>query len=62
MSAILENPKAEWLPGVLVISTNLDNDAETQSLLCAEIMRRCLAREIVTLCIGVKLSRCTKRE
>ena len=39
-----------------VIITYLDNKAENQSFLCAEIMGRRLAREIVTLCIWAKLS------
>ena len=45
-----------------VVNTCLDNDAENQSLLCTEIMRRGLAWITVTLCIRVKHSRWTKRE
>ena len=55
VSAILENPNVEWLPAIL--NTCLDNDAENQSLLCTEIMRRGLAWITVTLCIRVKHSR-----
>ena len=44
------------------INSSLDNDAENQSLLCAEIMHSPLAWEIVTLCISVKLKWLTKRE
>ena len=35
-----------------VVSTYLDNDAQNQSLLCTDIMRRRLALEIVTLYQG----------
>ena len=43
VSAILENPNAEWLPWIFVINTYLDNDTENQLLLCAEIMHRHLS-------------------
>ena len=45
-----------------VVNTYLDNDAENQSHLCAEIIRRRVAQEIVTLCIMVKLWWWSKRE
>ena len=40
-----------------VVNTHLDSDVENQLHLCTEIMCTCLAWEIVTLCIRVKLPR-----